>query len=173
MMTGSLRSSSSTELVLVGRIGPPHGLDGTVYLQPDSDDPTRFAPGADLLVGKRRMRVEKLRRTPDRLFVKFAEVPNRNSAEKLRGLQVFIAEHQRRKLDDEEFWPDQLEGLGVRTLSGQSVGRVKGVLVGDAQNRLVIETASGMREVPFVDELVPVVNLEEGYLSVSDLPGLL
>ncbi len=173
MMTGSSRSSSSTEQVPVGRIGPPHGLDGTVYVWPDTDDPSRFAPGARLLVEGRQMRVERTRRNPDRLFVKFAQVSDRSSAEKLRGREIFIEDRQRRPLDSEEFWPDQLEGLEVRTLSGELLGRVTGVTWATVQDRLVIETETGLREVPFVDELVPEVNLPEGYLTLADLPGLL
>ena len=172
-MTGSSRSNSSTEQVPVGRIGPPHGLDGTVYVRPDTDDPTRFAPGARLLVDGRRMRVERTRRTPDRLFVKFSEISDRTSAEKLRGREVFIEEGQRRELETEEYWPDDLEGLEARTVSGEPVGRVRTVIWATAQNRLVIETGAGLREIPFVDELVPAVNLEEGYLTLADLPGLL
>lgn len=157
----------------MGRIGPPHGLDGAVYVWADTDDPARFAPGARLLVAGKQMRVERIRRCPDRLFVKFAEVSTRVAAERLRGLQVCIEERQRRDLGSTEFWPDQLEGLEVRTPSGESVGRVKGVVWADVQDRLLIETKGGLREVPFVDELVPLVNADEGYLTLVDIPGLL
>lgn len=172
-MTGSLRSNSSTDPVPVGTVGPPHGLDGTVYVWPDTDDPTRFAPGTGLLVGGIRMRVEKTRRSSERLFVKFAEVSNRTSAEKLRGMVVSIEERRRRDLGSDEFWPDELEGLEVRNPKGAPVGRVKGVIWAAAQNRIAIETPAGVREAPFVDELVPEVNLEEGYLILMDIPGLI
>ena len=174
MMTGSSRSNSSTEPVPVGRIGPPHGLDGTVYVRPDTDDPTRFAPGRELLVAGRRMRVERSRRRSERLFVKFSEVDDRTSAERLRGAEVSIEERHRRELDAGEFWPDELEGLEVRSAAGATMGRVKEVVWSTVQNRLVVETGnSGLREVPFVDELVPVVDTEEGYLVLADIPGLL
>ncbi len=173
-MTGSLRSNSSTEQVLVGRVGRPHGLDGTVYVWPDTDDPHRFVPGARFLVaGRGEMEVERTRTHLEKVFVKFVKVSDRASAEKLRGAELFIEERQRRPLDSEEYWPDQLEGLAVRTPSGDLVGRVRGVEWATAQHRLVVETQAGLAEVPFVDELVPSVNLEEGYLTLADLPGLL
>ena len=174
MMTGSSRSNSSTEVVLVGLIGRPHGLNGTVYVWPDTDDPHRFVPGSRVLVGGRgEMEVENTRAHLKRLLVKFVEVSDRVSAEKLRGAEVYIEERQRRTLETEEFWPDELEGLEVRTPSGALIGRVRGVELSDAQDRLVIETEAGLAEVPFVDELVPSVNLEGGYLTLADLPGLL
>ncbi|MCQ3803319.1 MAG: ribosome maturation factor RimM [Acidimicrobiia bacterium] len=168
-----MRSNSSTDQVPVGRIGPPHGLDGTVYVWPDTDDPTRFLPGARLQVEGREIRVERIRRNPERLFVKFHGISDRTSAERLRGRRLFIEERQRRPLGDGEYWPDQLEGLQVRTPRGESVGLVKQVVWAEVQNRLVIETKAGLREVPFVDELVPQVNPDEGYLTVVDVPGLL
>lgn len=157
----------------MGRIGPPHGLDGTVYVWPDTDDPSRFAPGARLQVGDRDLRVERTRRTPERLFVKFAEIADRTSAGHLRGRRLYIDEVQRRELGSGEYWPEQLEGLDVRIPSGETVGRVKGVIWADAQDRLVIETGGGLREVPFVDDLVPSVRVEEGYLIMADIPGIL
>lgn len=172
-MTGSLRSNSSTDRVPVGRIGPPHGLDGAVYVRPDTDDPSRFAPGSSLQAGDREMRVERTRRSPDRLFVKFVGICDRTAAEQLRGLRLYIDDGQRRELGSGEYWPDQLEGLEVRTPSGESVGRVRGVIWADVQDRLVIETSAGLREVPFVDDLVPSVQVEEGYLVLADLPGML
>lgn len=173
-MTGSSRSNSSTDRVAVGRVGRPHGLDGTVFVWPDTDDPHRFESGARVQAeGRGPLVVERTRTHKERFLVKFAAVSDRTSAEKLRGAELFIEERQRRPLDSEEFWPDELEGLEVRTPSGRLVGRVRGVEWSDTQNRLVIETEKGLREVPFVDELVPSVNLPDGYLTLADLPGLL
>ena len=173
-MTGLSKSNSSTDKVVVGRVGRPHGLDGAVYVWPDTDDPHRFESGARLLVaGRGMLEVERTRIHLERLLVKFAEVSDRRSAEKLRGAELYIEERQRRPLGSEEYWPDELEGLEVRTPNGRAVGRVRGVKWSDAQSRLVIETESGLREVPFVDELVPTVNLGQGYLTLLDLPGLL
>ena len=155
-------------------MGRPHGLDGTVYVWPDTDDPHRFESGARVLVaGRGALEVERTRLHLERLLVKFVELSDRRSAENLRGAELYIEERQRRPLGSEEFWPDELEGLEVRTPSGKMVGRVRGVDWSDAQSRLVIETESGLREVPFVDELVPSVNLPDGYLTLVDLPGLL
>ncbi|MDE0232746.1 MAG: ribosome maturation factor RimM [bacterium] len=173
-MTGLSRSSSSTDRVVVGRVGRPHGLDGTVYVWPDTDDPRRFESGARVLAsGRGALEVEGTRVHLERLLVKFAEVSDRAAAERLRGADLYVEERQRRPLGPEEFWPDELEGLEVRSPTGRTVGRVRRVESSDAQSRLVIETESGLREVPFVDELVPTVDLVQGYLTLADLPGLL
>ena len=149
-------------------------MNGALYVWPDTDDPHRFEPGARVMVaGRRQLEVEGTRIHLERLLVKFVGVSDRASAEKLRGAELFIEERQRRPLGAEEFWPDELEGLEARTPTGQLVGRVRGVEWSEAQSRLLIQTEAGLREVPFVDELVPSVNLAEGYLTLADLPGLL
>ncbi len=53
------------------------------------------------------------------------------------------------------------------------VGRVVDVIVGGAQDRLVIERGEERFEVPFVEPLVPEVDLSSGTVVIAPLPGLL
>ena len=96
----------------------------------------------------------------------FADVGDRNAAEEIRNEDVFVAE--RRSLADHEFWPEDLIGLEVRPGGGVVVD----VVVGSAQDRLVIERDRGTFEVPFVDDLVPVVDVDGGFVEIVELPGL-
>ena len=98
--------------------------------------------------------------------VAFAEIVDRTAAEAIRGSDVFVS--QRRELADHEFWPDQLVGLDVRPAGGKVVE----VIHGPAQDRLVIERGSDRFEVPFVDALVPEVDLEEGFVVLEEIEGL-
>jgi 16S rRNA processing protein RimM len=76
--------------------------------------------------------------------------------------------------DPEEFYDHQLVGLRVLTTGGHEVGRLVEVVHGSAQDLLVVTTADD-REVlvPFVRELVPVVDVPGGRVEVADRPGLL
>ena len=78
-----------------------------------------------------------------------------------------------RPADGEEFYDRQLVGLRVRTAAGTEIGHVAAVLHMPQQDVLEIETPSGARLVPFVEALVPVVDLERGSLTVVELEGLL
>ena len=71
-----------------------------------------------------------------------------------------------------EFYDRQLIGLQATTPDGADVGRVGSVLHLPAQDVLEIQTA-GPRLVPFVEALVPDVDLEAGRLTVVDVAGLL
>lgn len=115
--------------------------------------------------------VRAIRRADKGHQVAFETLEDRVAAETVRSAEVTVAE--RRELDPGEYWPEDLIGLSVISDDGSKVGVVSEVLFGSAQDRLLVDTPRGRFEVPFVDALVPVVDLESGYVQVGDLPGLL
>ena len=82
-------------------------------------------------------------------------------------------EPDERPAESGEFYDRQLIGLRARTPNGADIGLVGSVLHLPAQDVLEIETAAGTRLVPFVEALVPQVDLDAGYLTVADVAGLL
>ncbi|MGF1667164.1 MAG: ribosome maturation factor RimM [Acidimicrobiia bacterium] len=170
-------SNSSTDPdghVLVGIVGKAHGLAGHVFVMAQSDNPERFAPGA--LVGSERgeMAVESSRSADGRLIVKFSGVVDRTAAEALRGLRLTIPAASRRDLGEDEWWPDDLVGLRVVDHTGAARGVVDAIVEGVAQDRLAVTTTEGLEvEVPFVSELVPLVDIEAGFVQLADVEGLL
>jgi 16S rRNA processing protein RimM len=155
-----------------------------VAVEVRTDDPERrFVPGARLLTSSSatspdEVVVEHARWHSGRLLLHLVGVDDRTAAESLRGvlLQVEV-DPEETPTDPEEFYDHQLIGLAVVDLDGTSVGSVVDVVHG-AQDLLVVEHApgrSGARRslVPFVQVLVPEVDLDAGRLVV-DLPsGLL
>lgn len=140
----------------------------------DSDD-DRFVLGATFLTDQDQLlTVAGVRMGTHGRIIRFEEIPDRNVAEAFRGRVLTIAANQRRKLDPGEYWPEELVGLEVVSTSGTHVGTVTGVVLGDAQDRLVIGTgASSTVEIPFVDELVPEVDLERSVIVIRPVQGLL
>ncbi len=91
---------------------------------------------------------------------------SRDAVEAIRGNDVLVSE--RRELSENEFWPEDLIGLEVRPNGGVVVA----VDHGPSQDRLVIERSGTRFEVPFVDELVPVVDMAGGFVEVTEIDGL-
>ncbi len=84
-----------------------------------------------------------------------AGLGDRTAAEAVAKRTLTIDAVDRRTLEDGEFWPDDLVGLHAVTASGTALGIVTDVILGDAQDRLVVSTTNGRRvEVPFVAALV-------------------
>jgi 16S rRNA processing protein RimM len=162
--------------VTVGRVGPPRGLEGEVYVRPESDAPDRFRAGAEFLTDEpepRLLRVSHSRLYQDRLVVQFEEVADRTAAESLRGVALTIRAEERRALAEDEFWPDELVGLNVCDPDGKRLGSIAGVEVDSPQVQLLITTADGGQWiVPFVRELVPAVRLRDGVVIVDPIEGL-
>lgn len=125
-----------------------------------------------MTVGGERLTIRALRKAEKGYQIAFEGIDDRKSAEALRGSEVFV--NVRRDLDVDEFWPSDLVGLAVFLESGERVGVVADVIVGGAQDRLVVTTtSSGDREIPFVSDLVPEVDVGAGRVTVASLPGLL
>lgn len=165
--------NSKTDRVLVGHITHPHGLDGFLVVVPESDDPNRFRNGARFWTEAGDLTIRRTRSFDAKLHIAFEGFDDRNAAEALSGLDLYISAPERRVLLPGEFWPDDLVGLEARLPDGSVIGLVASVVVGEAQSRLVIDTARGEREVPFVVELVPAVDLDRGFVVVAAIDGLL
>jgi 16S rRNA processing protein RimM len=164
------------EPVTVGRLGRPHGLDGELVLHPDTDNPQRFVAGARLTAAcqpPRTLTVSDARPHRGAMLVRFVGVVTRTAAEELASVELTIDESELRSLDAGEFWPEDLVGLEAHDGDGHMVGRVVDVIVGGSQDRLVIERGDERFEVPFVEPLVPEVDLASGTVVIASLPGLL
>jgi 16S rRNA processing protein RimM len=162
--------------VVVGRIGRAHGIRGDVAIEVRTDEPDRrFALNTTLIAGDRTLTVAKTRWHSGRLLASFAEVPDRTAAELLGGT-VLEADVDPDELpsDEGEFYDRQLIGLAVRRTSGDVVGAITSVVHHGEQDTLVFTTGSGTEIlVPFVSAIVPTVDLDNGYVVVADVPGLL
>ncbi|HEY0471640.1 MAG TPA: ribosome maturation factor RimM [Kribbella sp.] len=166
-------------LVIVGRIGRAHGIKGEVGLEVRTDEPDRrFADGAELITTEkspRTLTVASSRWHSGRLLVKFADVPDRSAAELLRNLelQAEVAEEERPE-DPEEYYDRELIGLSVRTTDGVEAGEVIDVVHLPSQDLLEVRRPAGHAVlVPLVEELVPEIDLGQGFVVVADRPGLL
>jgi hypothetical protein len=73
----------------------------------------------------------------------------------------------------EEFYDRQLIGLVARTADETVIGRVISVLHLPQQDLLELDTSLGSRLIPFVEALIPEIDLERGWLRIADVPGLL
>jgi 16S rRNA processing protein RimM len=170
-------SNSSTDPdghVLVGVVGKAHGLAGHVFVMAQSDNPERFAPGAAVASERGELVVESSRNADGRLIVRFSGVVDRTGAEGLRGLRLTIPSTLRRDLGEDEWWPDDLVGLRVIDHTGAVRGVVDAVVEGVAQDRLAVITGEGLEvEIPFVSELVPVVDVAAGFVQLAEVEGLL
>lgn len=169
------------EWIEVGRIVRAHGVHGEVRIVSESDNPERFLPGSVLyarpvrsgLIRREetrrvRLTIQAVRGEDDFPIVRFEGVTDRGKAEALRGFVLEIEADQLPELEEDEFYPFDLEGLEVRHPEGLRMGQVAEVLDCPAHAVLVIDLEGGGQEmVPFVAAAIQVVDVRSGYLVVE------
>lgn len=142
-------------------------------VHPETDNPDRYSPGRDLFTESGLvLTVERTQHRPGSLLVRFEGTVDRTAAEALAGEQLYIDAADRRPLEPGEYWPEDLVGMQARSTDGRPLGRVEAVVEGAAQYRILVRGASGSFEVPFVEALVPRVDLESGIITISAIDGL-
>jgi 16S rRNA processing protein RimM len=161
--------------ITVGRIARAHGLRGDVVVDVRTDDPDlRFALGTTFATPRGDLVVDASRWHGSGLLVRFEHVRDRESAERLRGLELALDVPSDERPDDpDEYYDHQLRGLSAYTVDGTLVGEVLDVLHLPTQDTLVLDLAGREALVPFVAEIVPEVDLAGGRLVIADVPGLL
>jgi 16S rRNA processing protein RimM len=160
--------------IVAGYIRRAHGIRGEVIVRSLSDDPDRFSVGKVLQTDEtppRSLEIARSRTHADGVLLQFASVTDRSAAEALRGVSLTIDATERRQLTDDEFWPDQLVGADVVGPAAEVLGTVTDVVLGDAQDRLVVRTAGGSTvDVPFVSAIVG--DVRDGVIEVDPPEGL-
>ncbi|WP_211881262.1 ribosome maturation factor RimM [Pseudarthrobacter albicanus] len=161
----------------VARIGKPHGIRGEVTVQVLTDAPgDRFVPGTRFVVEPASagpLTILGARWNKDILLLAFEEIETRNEAETLRGAKLFIETEELDEDDDDEGWYEhELVGLDVR-VGGKVVGKVSGLNTLPVQDLLVVTSTDGKEIlIPFVEQIVPEVNVAEKFVLVTPPPGL-
>ncbi|PTT63398.1 ribosome maturation factor RimM [Arthrobacter sp. HMWF013] len=160
----------------VARIGKPHGIRGEVTVQVLTDAPEdRFVPGTEFVVEPASagpLTVDSARWNKDILLLGFAGIETRNQAETLRGAKLFIETEELDEDDDEGWYEHELVGLEAR-VGSQVVGKVAALHTMPVQDLLVIEGADGKEIlVPFVEQIVPEVNVAGGFVLLTPPDGL-
>jgi 16S rRNA processing protein RimM len=173
------------EPIVVGRIGRAHGIRGDVTVDVRTDMPERrFAPGSTLSCdrdGAGPLTVAAARWHSGRLLVTFDGVGDRTAAEGLRGvfLTIDASELGPVTADDDDnpddlWWDRDLIGLSAFTRDGTLLGTVADVVHAPGGDLLVVaRPEEGEHLVPFVRQIVPVVEPANGRLVVDPPPGLL
>ncbi|MDQ3155879.1 MAG: ribosome maturation factor RimM [Actinomycetota bacterium] len=160
--------------VVIGRIGRAHGIRGELNVDIRTDEPERrFAPGSSVVYDGGTLTITSARHHSGRLVVRFKGFDDRNAAETLHGkiLEVEVDTDELPE-DPEEFYDHQLIGLEARA-GDRVIGKVTQVIHMPEQDTLAIASESGEILVPFVLDLVPEVDVREGFLRIADMPGLI
>jgi 16S rRNA processing protein RimM len=145
------------DLVSVGRVGKPHGLDGSFFVERGSEDKERFAVGAKLYVDGEPAKVVASKSSRGRPVIRLdREAP--------RGADLAVPREELPPPGEDEYYEFQLVGLVVEEEGQRALGRVTAVLPGPAND--VLELDSGLL-LPLVAACVLKVDLDAGRILIA------
>jgi 16S rRNA processing protein RimM len=145
------------DLVQVGRVGRPHGLDGSFVVEHASEDPMRFAAGSRIFLDGAEAKVAHSKRAGRRLIVRL-------DREAQRGALLAVPRSELPETEEDEYYVFQLVGLDVEEEGGRPLGRVQDVAPGVANDVLELDTGASL---PLVEECVLAVDLDRGRILVA------
>ena len=161
---------SDKSRVLIGRIGAPHGVRGEVLIQSYAQDPQAIASYGVLETedATRRIELRIVRVTPKGLVARIAGIADRNGAEALKGLALYVERSRLPAAAEGEFYRADLIGLRAVDPDGRTLGSIVAVDNYGAGDILELRL-EGVREtelIPFADAYVPAVNVAGGTITV-------
>ena len=143
-------------LVPVGRVGKPHGLDGSFYVT----RPSHLLPkGMTLTVAGREARIERRAGTDERPLLRLSGIGDREAAGALTG-EVLLADAAEAPLEADEYLTADLVGCEV-----PGVGEVTRVV--EAPSCDVLEAGPEGTLIPFISDAIKSVDLEARRIEVD------
>lgn len=169
--------NANNDKILVGALIAPHGIAGCVTADCLSDNPLRFHAGAvffldEPVLGHRTLSLETASTHKGRLLLKFAEIPDRNAAELLRGRKLLVSLEEVPPLPEGEYYQFQIIGLNVLE-NGQELGQIIDVLDYTANDIYVLQRKDGSQTlIPALKSIVKKIDIQAGCMEVQLPPGL-
>jgi 16S rRNA processing protein RimM len=147
-----------SDLVPIGRVGRPHGLDGSFFVEGPSDRGDAFAAGATVYVDGAPVKIVASKRgSQGRPVIRLERRIE-------RGAILAVPRESLPALEADEYYAFQLVGLAVEEEGGRLLGQVRDVLDYPAND--VLELDSGL-SLPLVEACVRKVDLEGGRIVIA------
>lgn len=167
---------NSAKRLCVGIVTGPHGIRGAVRLKSFTAEPAdigAYGPVSDESGGRRfTLRIQGT--VKGAVIAEITGVADRNAAEALKGLQLFVDRDQLPAPEEEEFYHADLIGLRAELVSGEDLGTVVALHdFGAGQSLEIAAKDGGSLLVPFTKAAVPSIDIAAGRLLVDPPVGLL
>jgi len=158
--------------ICVARIGAAHGVRGAVKLWTFTEDPLAVKAYGPLVTkdGARQFEVTSAREAKGHLVATLKGVATREEAERLNGIELYVAREKLPDTDENEYYHADLIGLAAVNAANEPIGRVAAIHNFGAGDIIEVAPPNGATMLlPFTNAVVPTVDLEDGRV-VIELP---
>lgn len=169
--------NKKTDRFVVGQIVNTHGLRGDVKVKAFTSSPEDFEDFETLLIqgeGEKKFKVENVRYVKGLVLLKFEGIDDINVAEKFKNREIYRLRADYGTLEEGEHFIVDLIGLDVIDEHQGHVGTIKDVSTNGAQNLYVV-AREGKPDfyIPVVKAFVKKVSIEDGFVKVSLIEGMI
>jgi 16S rRNA processing protein RimM len=169
-------AAAPAKRICVGIITGAHGIQGAVRVKSFTADPkdvARYGPLEDE-TGERHLSLRVVGSAKGVVIARLAGVADRDRAEGLRGLRLYLPRAALPPAAEEEYYHADLIGLAAALVDGTTLGHVRAIHDFGAGDTLEIDRPEGPPAmVPFTRTVVPIVDLAAGRLVLDPPPGLI
>ena len=168
------------DLFRIGQITGAHGIKGDVKVYPVTSDPERFFSMDTVLLARegeedhpKEVEITKASHFKNMILMHFKGVEDRNSAEPLAGVSLWVTRENALPLEEDEYYFKDLLGLSVVDEEGEDCGTVVDILETGSNDVLVVEDPSGKEILlPIIEECVLDIDLDQGRITIHWMEGL-
>jgi 16S rRNA processing protein RimM len=148
-----------------GRIGSPHGLDGSFHVSEPL--PRLLTLGTEVVVREALATITRRAGTDQRPIIRLDGYEDRDAAAALLGAELLVARSEAPELEEDEWWAEELEGCEVRDRD-VVVGTVRRMLVLPSCEVLEVARADGADLlVPLIADAVRAVDVERRQIEID------
>jgi 16S rRNA processing protein RimM len=169
-------SPGAADWVAIGEVVGSFGVRGELKIVPLTDFPDRFTRTPTVYLGEdyRPYQVQRAHPHKQHILLTLAGVEDRDAAERLRGLRVWVPASELTPLAADQFYLHDLIGLRVRHVDGRDLGVIADVIVTPGTDLFLIRGTPNGQDVllPAVKAFVKAVDLAAGMVLVDPIPGL-
>lgn len=161
--------------ICVARIGAAHGVRGEVKLWPFTEDPMAVLHYGPLSTkdGARQFEVARARVAKDHLVAALKGVVTREDAERVNGIELYIARDKLPATEAGEYYHADLIGLRAVDTQGETIGKVLAIHNFGAGDIIEIAPRQGSSLLlPFTNAAVPTVDIAAGHVVIVMPPEI-
>ncbi|WP_045834733.1 ribosome maturation factor RimM [Hyphomicrobium sp. 99] len=164
-------NNKNPQRILVGEISGAHGIRGDVLVRTYTETPDAVAAYGPLTdeTGKRSFSLRVVRVTSKGIVARIKGVEDRNAAEPLRGIKLYIGRDKLPEPKAAEYYHADLIGLDAVSEDGTALGKIVSVQNFGAGDLLELKPNDGSATefIPFEDRYVPSIDLQARTIVIN------
>lgn len=168
----------SDNLLLVGKVIRPHGLEGLLRIRSYAQSEKSFLDAGNIFLKTRsgethECEVLSIRPHKNILLLKLIGLNSLEDAERYRDAEILIRRDLLKINNDNEFFWFELVDLGVYLDTGKFIGKIRHILPSRSNDIYVVRDGEREILIPAIHDIVKKIDLINKKVIIKEMEGLL